>query len=56
MEAPVFEKGYPSYSAVNGLREAVEYDTYAEYCASRSKAGLQVIPESFYNSLKKEQK
>lgn len=54
MEAPVFEKGYPSYSAVNGLREAVEYDTYAEYCASRSKAGLQVIPESFYNSLKKE--
>ena len=55
-EAPVFEKGYPSYSAVNGLKEAVEYNTYSEYCASRVKAGLQVIPESFYNSLKEEQK
>lgn len=33
------------------LKEAVEYETYAEYCAPRRELGLGVIPESLYNAL-----
>jgi len=36
------------------LKEAVEYDTYAEYCASRREVGLSVIPESLFNALKED--
>jgi len=36
------------------LKEAVEYETYNEYCAPRFKIGLGVIPESLFNALKKE--
>ena len=34
------------------LREAKEYATYQDYCASRRDVGLQVIPESLYDILK----
>lgn len=31
---------------------AVEFATYKEYCADRESKGLQVLPESFWNTLK----
>lgn len=41
-------------SNMSYLKEAVEYDTYAEYCASRREVGLSVIPESLFNALKED--
>lgn len=36
------------------LKEAVEYESYSEYCAPRFEIGLGVMPESLFNALKKE--
>ena len=50
------------YSTVGGsvmsmghLKEAVEYETYEEYCAPRREIGLGVIPESLFDALKEEE-
>jgi hypothetical protein len=37
------------------LKEAVEYETYEEYCAPRREIGLGVIPESLFDALKEEE-
>lgn len=37
------------------LKEAVEYETYEEYCAPRCETGLGVIPESLFDALKEEE-
>ena len=33
------------------LKEAVEYETYEQYCASRRDVGLGVVPEPLFNTL-----
>ena len=38
------------------LKEAVAYETYAEYCAPRREIGLGVIPERLFDALKKQEK
>ena len=34
------------------LKEAVEYETYEEYCAPRREIGLGVIPRDLFDALK----
>ena len=43
-------------SSMSHLKEAVEYATYAEYCAPRRELGLGVIPESLFNAIKEDEK
>ena len=38
------------------LKEAVAYETYAEYCAPRREIGLGVIPETLFDALKEQEK
>lgn len=37
------------------LKEAVEYETYEDYCAPRRTVGLGVIPESLFDALKQQE-
>ena len=39
---------------MRNLKEAIEYETYEEYCAPRRALGLGVIPESLFNALKED--
>lgn len=43
-------------TTLSQLKEAVDYDSYAEYCASRREVGLSVIPQNLFNELKREKK
>ena len=36
------------------LKEAVEYETYEDYCAPRRTVGLGVIPKSLFDALKED--
>jgi len=36
------------------LKEAVEYETYEEYCAPRREIGLGVIPRELFDAIKKD--
>ena len=38
------------------LKEAIEYETYEEYCAPRREIGLGVIPKSLFDAIKAQAK
>lgn len=45
-----------TYQSMSHLKEAVAYETYADYCQPRREIGLGCMPESLFVALKEQER